>query len=127
MNIKTIEDLTALGQAARQASRDVSRLATDVKNQTLLNLAAMLESDAADLLQVHALPLSLYLPITAAETLCLDAAARDQQRDDGDDDDLHRFPRCPAWAPLFCKDVHLADPSTARCQRPQATHCIPSA
>ena len=54
MNIKTTEDLTALGQAARQASRQVARLNTDVKNQTLLNLAEMLESDAADLLQANA-------------------------------------------------------------------------
>ena len=54
MNIKTIEDLTGLGQAARQASRQVARLNTDVKNQTLLNLAAMLESDAAGLLQANA-------------------------------------------------------------------------
>ena len=54
MNIKTTEDLTGLGQAARRSARQIARLSTDVKNQTLLNLAGMLESDAAELLQANA-------------------------------------------------------------------------
>ncbi len=54
MIIRTVSDLLALGQAARSAARQVSRLSSPVKNQTLHNLADLLESDAGELLDANA-------------------------------------------------------------------------
>ena len=53
MNIKTVLDLHALGQAAQKAARKLARLSTDDKNQVLLNLAALLRSDHADVLAAN--------------------------------------------------------------------------
>ena len=53
MTIKTVLDLHALGQAAQKAARKLARLSTDDKNQVLLNLAALLRSDHADVLAAN--------------------------------------------------------------------------
>ena len=53
MTIKTVRDLHALGQAAQKAARKLARLSTDDKNQVLLNLAALLRSDHADVLAAN--------------------------------------------------------------------------
>ena len=42
MTTRTVDDLAAIGQAARSASRQVSRLTAAVKNQALRNLADLL-------------------------------------------------------------------------------------
>ena len=54
MTTRTVEDLISQGQAARNAARQVARLSTGVKNQTLHHLAALLENDADDVLQANA-------------------------------------------------------------------------
>ncbi len=54
MTTRTVDDLAAIGQAARSASRQVSRLTAAVKNQALRNLADLLESDADQVLQANA-------------------------------------------------------------------------
>jgi glutamate-5-semialdehyde dehydrogenase len=54
MTAKTAQDVTALGQAARNASRKLARLSTEDKNQVLLNLAALLRSDQAGVLAANA-------------------------------------------------------------------------
>ncbi|MDE0824277.1 MAG: gamma-glutamyl-phosphate reductase, partial [Dehalococcoidia bacterium] len=53
MTTKTIEDITALGKAAYQASRKLARLSTEDKNQVLLNLAELLRSNQADVLAAN--------------------------------------------------------------------------
>ena len=53
MTIKTVLDLHALGQAAQKAARKLARLSTEDKNQVLLNLAALLRSDHADVLAAN--------------------------------------------------------------------------
>ena len=53
MTTRTVDDLLSLGQAARSAARRVARLTSGVKNQTLNNLADLLESDADELLQAN--------------------------------------------------------------------------
>ncbi len=53
MTIKTIQDVTALGLAARKASRKLARLSTEDKNRVLLNLAGLLRSDQADVLSAN--------------------------------------------------------------------------
>ena len=55
MNTRTVEDLMEQGRAARKAARELARLSTGVKNQTLINLAGLLESDSEELLQANAL------------------------------------------------------------------------
>ena len=54
MTTRTVEDLLSIGQAARTASRKVARLSSGVKNQTLHNLAGLLEGDNEALLQANA-------------------------------------------------------------------------
>ena len=54
MTTRTIEDLLSLGQAARSASRKVARLPSGIKNQTLHNLADLMETDNDALLQANA-------------------------------------------------------------------------
>ena len=54
MTTRTVSDLTQIGQAARSAARQVARLSTEVKNRALQNLAGLLESDAAGVLQANA-------------------------------------------------------------------------
>ncbi len=54
MTTRTVEDLLGLGQAARSAARKVARLSSGVKNQTLHNLADLLETDSDALLQANA-------------------------------------------------------------------------
>ena len=54
MTTKTVEDLLGLGRAARSAARQVAKLPSGVKNQTLYNLAELLESDNDALLQANA-------------------------------------------------------------------------
>ena len=54
MTARTVEDLLGLGRAARSAARQVSKLSSGVKNQTLYNLAELLESDNDALLQANA-------------------------------------------------------------------------
>ena len=53
MTIKTVQDVTALGLAARKASRKLARLSTEDKNRVLLNLAGLLRSDQADVLSAN--------------------------------------------------------------------------
>ena len=53
MNTKTAQDVTALGQAARKASRKLARLSTEDKNRVLLNLAELLRSDQAGVLSAN--------------------------------------------------------------------------
>ena len=54
MTTKTVEDLLGLGRAARSAARQVAKLSSGVKNQTLYNLAELLENDNDALLQANA-------------------------------------------------------------------------
>ncbi len=54
MTTRTVADLMGQGQAARSAARQVARLSTGVKNQTLHNLAGLLESDVEEALQANA-------------------------------------------------------------------------
>lgn len=54
MTTRTVEELMALGQAARGASRKVARLSSGVKNAALQNLADLLETDSDELLQANA-------------------------------------------------------------------------
>ena len=53
MTTKTVQDVTALGLAAKKASRKLARLSTEDKNQVLLNLAGLLRSDQADVLSAN--------------------------------------------------------------------------
>ncbi len=53
MTTKTVQDVTALGLAAREASRKLARLSTEDKNRVLLNLAGLLRSDQADVLSAN--------------------------------------------------------------------------
>ena len=53
MTTKTVEDLNALGQAARKAARKLARLSTEDKNRVLINLAGLLRSDQADVLAAN--------------------------------------------------------------------------
>ncbi len=53
MTTKTVHDVTALGLAARKASRKLARLSTEDKNRVLLNLAGLLRSDQADVLSAN--------------------------------------------------------------------------
>ena len=53
MTIKTVQDVTALGLAARKASRKLARLSTEDKNRVLLNLAGLLRSDQSDVLSAN--------------------------------------------------------------------------
>jgi len=53
MTTKTVQDVTALGLAAKKASRELARLSTEDKNQVLLNLAGLLRSDQADVLSAN--------------------------------------------------------------------------
>ena len=45
MTTKTVQDLHALGQAAKKASRKLARQSTEDKNRVLLNLAGLLRSE----------------------------------------------------------------------------------
>ena len=53
MTTKTAQDVTALGLAARKASRKLARLSTEDKNRVLLNLVGLLRSDQADVLSAN--------------------------------------------------------------------------
>ena len=53
MTTKTVQDVTALGLAARKASRKLARLSTEDKNRVLLNLAGLLRSDQAAVLSAN--------------------------------------------------------------------------
>ena len=53
MTTKTVQDVTALGLAARKASRKLARLSTEDKNRVLLNLAGLLRSDQAGVLSAN--------------------------------------------------------------------------
>ena len=53
MTTKTVQDVTALGLAARKASRKLARLSTEDKNRVLLNLAGLLRSDQTDVLSAN--------------------------------------------------------------------------
>ena len=53
MTTKTAQDVTALGLAARKASRKLARLSTEDKNRVLLNLAGLLRSDQAAVLSAN--------------------------------------------------------------------------
>ncbi len=53
MATETVQDVTALGLAARKASRKLARLSTEDKNRVLLNLAGLLRSDQADVLSAN--------------------------------------------------------------------------
>ncbi|MQG63678.1 MAG: glutamate-5-semialdehyde dehydrogenase [SAR202 cluster bacterium] len=53
MTTKTVQDVTALGLAARKASRKLARLSTEDKNRVLLNLARLLRSGQADVLSAN--------------------------------------------------------------------------
>ena len=53
MTTRNVEDLLGLGQAARSASRRLARLTSGIKNQTLENLANLLENDASELLEAN--------------------------------------------------------------------------
>ena len=53
MITNTIEDMAALGQAAKKASRKLARLSTEDKNQVLLNLAELLRSEQEDVLKAN--------------------------------------------------------------------------
>ena len=53
MTTKTAQDVTALGLAARKASRKLARLSTEDKNRVLLNLAGLLRSDQTDVLSAN--------------------------------------------------------------------------
>ena len=54
MATETVQDVTALGLAARKASRKLARLSTEDKNRVLLNLAGLLRSDQAGVLAANA-------------------------------------------------------------------------
>ena len=53
MTTKTVQDVTALGLAAKKASRKLARLSTEDKNRVLLNLARLLRSGQADVLSAN--------------------------------------------------------------------------
>ena len=53
MTTKTVQDVTALGLAARKASWKLARLSTEDKNRVLLNLARLLRSGQADVLSAN--------------------------------------------------------------------------
>ena len=53
MTTTTVQDLNALGHAARDASRKIARLSTEDKNQVLINLAELLRSDQAEVLAAN--------------------------------------------------------------------------
>ena len=53
MTTKTVQDVTALGLAARKASRKLARLSTEDKNRVLLNLAGLLRSAQSDVLSAN--------------------------------------------------------------------------
>lgn len=53
MNTKTVEDIHALGLAARKASRKLARLSTEDKNRVLLNLAELLRTDQSAVLSAN--------------------------------------------------------------------------
>lgn len=53
MTTETVQDLFALGHAARKASREVAHLSTDDKNRVLLNLVDLLKSDQAGVLAAN--------------------------------------------------------------------------
>jgi glutamate-5-semialdehyde dehydrogenase len=53
MNTKPVQDIHALGLAARNASRKLARLSTEDKNRVLLNLAELLRSDQAAVLSAN--------------------------------------------------------------------------
>jgi len=48
-----VEELKALGEAARNASRKLARLSTEDKNRALMNLVGLLRSDQADVLAAN--------------------------------------------------------------------------
>ena len=54
MTTRTVEDLMGQGRAARKAARQLSRLSTSVKNETLNSLAEMLENDVEELIEANA-------------------------------------------------------------------------
>ncbi|MDA1129189.1 MAG: glutamate-5-semialdehyde dehydrogenase [Chloroflexi bacterium] len=55
MMTNTIEDIIALGKAAKQASRKLARLSTEDKNRVLLNLTELLRSEQEDVLTANRL------------------------------------------------------------------------
>ena len=50
---KAVDEVTSKAKAARAASRLLSRLSADIKNQALLNVAAALESQQSTVLQAN--------------------------------------------------------------------------
>ena len=54
MTTRTVEDLLSIGRAARSAARQVAKLSSGVKNQTLHNLAGLLEGENEALLLANA-------------------------------------------------------------------------
>ncbi len=54
MTTRTVDDLIGHGQAARKAARELAKLSTVVKNQTLNNLADLLETAVEEVLQANA-------------------------------------------------------------------------
>jgi len=53
MTAMTVQDVNALGEAARKASRKLARLSTEDKNQVLLNLAGLLRSEQSGVLSAN--------------------------------------------------------------------------
>jgi len=53
MTTKTVQDLHALGQAAKKASRKLARQSTEDKNRVLLNLAGLLRSEQEGVLAAN--------------------------------------------------------------------------
>jgi glutamate-5-semialdehyde dehydrogenase len=49
----TVQDVNALGEAARKASRKLARLSTEDKNRVLLNLAGLLRSEQSGVLSAN--------------------------------------------------------------------------
>ena len=53
MTAMTVQDVNALGEAARKASRKLARLSTEDKNRVLLNLAGLLRSEQSGVLSAN--------------------------------------------------------------------------
>ena len=53
MTTRSIEELVAKGQAARNASRGLARLSSRVKDRALLNIADALETEQARVLEAN--------------------------------------------------------------------------
>ncbi|NQW22923.1 MAG: glutamate-5-semialdehyde dehydrogenase [SAR202 cluster bacterium] len=94
MITKTVQDLHALGLAARKASREVARLSTEVKNQVLLNLAGLLRSDQAGVLAANQLDYQ-EAKVDGMDESMLDRLLLTSERLNGTADEVQRVSELP--------------------------------